>query len=302
MTLVVSTATRSLITISIDSAVTFTSSVRGTRYEVEDKYRKIDGVGAVAAWGERTGLRLNTFLREKGVKPETHTINDLIELVEFYFRNEYKPHERGGGSVGFHVGGFDKNNRARLVHIYFDMIEGASEMDYGFSDHSPDEEHPLQLVYNGWHELAGRVVDNLIRQAQRGRDVRFDITSPCGRIRFSEYLLHVTAGITREVGLPFYTLCVSPKISKIEQLRNEDGSIPSQSYVEAIIRLIGVEDEELDPLFVEEEESSLSFTSLNPSSVDLSPDPLQGRWQTDYECRGGTATIAYRRYHRGLFG
>jgi hypothetical protein len=55
----------------------------------------------------------------QNISPTTHSIDDLAELVFEYLITKYQPHKERFGDLGYHVAGFDKEQRPRLYHCFW---------------------------------------------------------------------------------------------------------------------------------------------------------------------------------------
>lgn len=205
MTLALSSASQWLIVMTVDSAITREFGDR-REYDIQPKSFPFDGIGVVATWGELAGNTIYTHLMRAGVKPGTHTVEDLAELVNEYLRNVYRPDEIGLSDVGYHVAGFDRRKRPRLFHVFWGPDQppppGPPSPGYKKYDHSPAM-GKIQFLYNGRNDLADLLVRTMLNQAATGRALRYDIQDKVGLIQFSEFTARFAGELTPEVGPPF---------------------------------------------------------------------------------------------------
>lgn len=203
---------RSLIVMAVDSAVT--NDFGDKREYVEGaKAFWLEGVGCVTTWGERTGNRVSDFLWRQNILPQTHSVEDLADLVEEYLTQEYQPRDAGLGEVGYHVAGFDGHGTDRLYHVFygFDRPRRADEHEpqYKRCDHSPPG-NLTAFLFNGRHDLAYIVVTKLLAEVQGGGDTRYNPSTPAGVACLADFVVRFAGELTPQVGPPFLISLISP--------------------------------------------------------------------------------------------
>jgi hypothetical protein len=220
MPLVFSARSDRLIVMTADSAVTLDFEDH-REYEIDTKAYPFHRVGCVTTWGERTGNRIGEFLglkQKRNISADTHSVEDLANLVNQYLTEAYRPDESNLDEVGYHVAGFDRAGHARLYHVFwgFDRPKPPEQISpqYQKYDHSN-----AWFLFNGRNDLAQTVVNPLITQIAVGNDVRFDLATPLGLAQFSEFVARFSAELTREVGPPFFTYLIAPQ-NRIEMIEN----------------------------------------------------------------------------------
>jgi hypothetical protein len=207
---------------TVDSAVVLDFK-NSREYETGQKAYYFAGVGNVTTWGARDCNNIGGFLDKQEISPATHSIEELADLVEQYLTREYRPSELGLDDVGYHVAGFDRQQKPRLYHIFwgFDRPRPANQTSpkYGKYDHSP----PLGKVfylYNGRNDLADIVVSKLIHEINEGKDIRFDPRTHEGLVRLGDLVVRFAAEVTPEVEPPFFTYLISP-LNRAVKIKND---------------------------------------------------------------------------------
>lgn len=208
MTVIISSPSNKLIVMTADSVITNSFASR-SEYEEGTKAFRLDGVGVVTTWGERSRNKLGSFLRDQKIQPQTHSVIDLNELTWRYLIEEYRPKDYSLDEVGYHVGGFDREGQHRLFHNFwgFNRPRQPDETapDYHKYDHSD-----WKFVYNGRNDLAHAVVEKLIQEVRAGKEVRYDPETSIGIICFCDFVARFAAELTPEVGPPFSTCLIFP--------------------------------------------------------------------------------------------
>jgi len=240
VTIIFSAAMEQLIVMTVDSAIT-NEFGDWREYDSGKKWYKYDGVGCVATWGARDGNRIGQFLEGQSISFDTHSIDDLICLVNRYLREEYRPHENNLGDVGYHVAGFSREGRSRLYHIFWGVPQpnsGQGSQDYYLNNHSPTSERQPILLYNGRNDIADNVVRMLIRDIELGREVRFNLQSCVGLACFSDFVARLAGELTPEISPPFTTILISSQ-NKCEVVINRFFSPIDHEKISLALRLLG---------------------------------------------------------------
>jgi hypothetical protein len=219
MTLLISSATRKWITLTIDSAQTNTFEDGHVEYSTTWKAMQIRTIGVIGRWGDLAGPALGLWLDANGIYDGRKHVDDLEQLVEKYLFELLRPHE-SGNEVGFHVAGFDVHGNAKLYHLYYATKMGESNPAYDMTDHSPDKSTPLQLVYNGWNHLAEGIIKTLVEKQLQGGELNYDLSRPEDRVTLSRYMIEIAGNFCPEVGSPIRTYLISPhQITYNENIR-----------------------------------------------------------------------------------
>jgi hypothetical protein len=225
MTIVFSGALPDFVVMISDSAVTLDFGESPREYMTGRKFYCFPGVGCVTTWGARDLNQVESFLERQGISLESHSVNDLSGLVYQYLAEEYRPHELGLNDVGYHVAGFDRDGHAHLYHVFwgFDRPKPPSQdrQKYEKYEHILPPEQKA-LLYNGRNDLADMAVRALLKEVNRGGDIRFDLATPRGLTCFGDFVARFAAELTPEVGPPF-------SIHLISQ-RNEIARIVNKSF------------------------------------------------------------------------
>lgn len=230
-----------LILMTVDSAVTleFTEQDRREYHESVKVYR-FGGVGCVGLWGAMDGNRVGEFLREQNISSQSHSVVDLANLVNEYLKQEYRPHERGVGEVGYHVAGYDRNGRPRLYHVFYGFDRPRDprqeEPHYRCYTHAdpPDKHH---FLYNGRNDLADMLIRKLLHEIEQGGDARYDVRMSVGLARFADFVVRFSAEMTPEVGPPFLTHIISPRNQIVVFADHTFCPIPLDTIKEGFLRL-----------------------------------------------------------------
>lgn len=222
MTIVFSIISPDLIVMSVDSAVTL--DFGDTReYTLGRKSYFYNGVGCVTTWGRRDANRIGDYLEKQRISSENHTVENLADLVFEYLTKEYRPDELGFDDVGYHIGGFDKQGRARLFHIFwgFDRPKPPEQTSrkYEKYDHSPLPTE-IQFLYNGRNDLAHIVVNTLFYQLNSKSESRFQLNHLANIVSFADFVVRFGAELTPEVGPPFLTYLISPSNESVRIKNN----------------------------------------------------------------------------------
>ena len=211
MTMLFSSATERLIAMTADSAVAHDFESH-REYEIGRKRYPFPGIGVVTTWGSRDGNNVGKYLDEKSLLPGRHSVIDLADFVHEYLTQDYQPRERGLGDVGFHVAGFDSQQKPRLFHVFWDCNRpnpSDSPPQYEKQDHSPYAGE-VPLLYNGRNDLADIVIRKLISEIEVGTALRFDLRNPADQARLGDFIARFAAELTPEVGPPFLTSLIFP--------------------------------------------------------------------------------------------
>ena len=221
MTILLSTASASLIVMTVDSSVALDFDDH-REYREESKVFPIQGVGCVTTWGARDHNDIIEFLRKEVTSPDTLSIEAVADLVEHYLTKEYRPDQLALDDVGYHVAGFGDAGHPRLYHIFwgFDRPKPSDQKcrKYDRYDHSPPL-NEVRFLYNGRNDLADFVVKKLLSEIARGRETRFDLNSSTDLALFGDFVARFAAELTPEVGPPFYTFLISPE-NQLQWIKN----------------------------------------------------------------------------------
>jgi len=221
MTIVITSIAPKLIVMTVDAAVIKDFETH-REYTTGRKCYCFPGVGCVATWGERTGNKIGLFLDSQNIRSGTHSIEDLRDLVWKYLTEDYTPKEDNRGDVGFHVAGFDSNNRARFFEMAYApesrREDSSGEKYYQKHDSSP-EANSLRFSYGGRFNLAHTIVNIFFQEVRANRDIRYDYLKPDGLIKLNDFVARLSSELTKEVGPPFITYLVASE-NKIERLQN----------------------------------------------------------------------------------
>lgn len=223
MTMIFSAATREIIVMTVDSAVTNEFN-NGREYDTGKKYYVYDGVGCVTTWCDRVGNNIGNFLSSQQLSSDKHSVSELRDLVFKYLKEEYKARETDSDDIGYHVAGFDRDGNSNLYHIFWGTPRpnpNQETQDYYLNNHSPNSAKPIILLYNGRNDIANTVVNLLISEIEAGKDVRFDLGSFVGLASFGDFVARFAAELTPEVGPPFFTILISPE-NRIEVIKNDE--------------------------------------------------------------------------------
>lgn len=279
MTIIFTAATSSIIVMTVDSAVTLEFE-NHREYEQGSKFYLFPGTGVVATWGARDGNRPGLWLREQ-VQKVTPNVDGLADLVYTYITSEYQPRERGADDVGYHIAGF-QNAQPRVHHVFWgvDRPRLPEQVDryYNRYDHSPHA-RGLSLLYNGRNDLAAAVVGALLAQIQAGGDVRYDIHTIAGLVKFSDFVARYASELTPEVGPPFTTILLTPQ-GGVERITNNTFAPLNQEEVAHCLRDLGVEGK-----------IKLVFPIRNSAVEDKQTGPLTAPSGIRLPNAGGTANI-----------
>jgi hypothetical protein len=236
MTILVSSVSPSIIVMLSDSAVTVTHYQEEggsfNEYETGSKYYVFPGVGCITTWGDRTYNRLGQYLFKQQISKKTHSIKDVARLVYKYISEEYTKNDE----LGFHIGGFDKNGKACLFHVFwgFDIPTPPEQTEP--TSHIYDHSNWV-FLYNGRNDLANIVLSTLKEQIDNNQDVRFDLKTPSGRISLCDFIARFASEITPQVSPPFVINLIFPDNS-IEKVENTSyNPISLQSIASVIPRL-----------------------------------------------------------------
>lgn len=211
MTIIFSMASPNFILMTSDSAVTHTFKDH-QEYDTGRKIYNFPGVGGVTTWGSRDHNFIGRYLDQFNIQSSTHTIEDLVEIVNQYLVNEYKPHEYSLDDVGYHVAGFTKNGIPKLYHVFygFDRPRPPNQTirKYERYEHSPPPPN-MYFLYNGRNDLANAVVQTFLNQIYRGTPMRFNLANPVDTLLFGDFLTRFGAELTPEVGPPIISLLIN---------------------------------------------------------------------------------------------
>ena len=220
MTMLFSCAIKDKIIMSVDSAELLEYSSGEREYRECLKARSIDNLGCIGTWGARDHNKIFQFL--DSLSDLSEDIDGLADSVENYLKTEYKPKELNLDDVGYHISGFNPKGEPRLHHIFwgFDVPRPHSqkEREYKKYNHSPPE-NEIQFLYNGRNELADTVINNLLKEIEKGQSSRIDIKNIVDLIKLASLISRFSAEITKEVSPPFHYFLISQgnKINQIER-------------------------------------------------------------------------------------
>lgn len=242
MTIVLSIATGSIITLTVDSAMMKDFSDH-REYETTRKAWKFDGVGCVATWGALTGNKIGAFLKSQRIHPSTHSIDDVATLVDNYLRNQYKPHEISPEDVGYRIVGFNQQREPRQHNVVWDIRRpppstGPNPQQYHWSHHHPALGQQV-FVYNGRHDLAEIVIKTMLKEWGTGYETCFDLGKPLDQIRFADFVARFAAELTPQVGPPFRTFVITPD-NEIGQIRNDKILPIEPAKVKKVLEELGI--------------------------------------------------------------
>jgi hypothetical protein len=253
MTILLTIASPSCITMTVDSAITNTFSTH-VEYETGRKAYHIQGVGCVSTWGERVGNRIGEFLTDQSLESRHATVDELADLVLTYLTDDYAPDKDELIDVGFHVAGYDTKGspfpRPRIFHIFygFDRPRRPDQTvpSYQKYDHSPQSIFDISFLYNGRNDLAQAAVQAQLNEAHEDynrqimlesasgitmeevaaarnslRAQRHNLLTPVGQVSFSDFVARFAAEVTKEVGPPFLTFVISQQ-NRVGWIRNDE--------------------------------------------------------------------------------
>ena len=233
MTLIVSTASRDLVTLSVDSTITEKSDgetdyIEGGTNSNRAKYRLVEGIGVIAMWGDLTGpcvlARINSLIRHGDWTPNQRNAEDLLSEVKQFFENKIAFEGSPRGPIGCHIAGFDSKKCPVLYHVSYNYPESNPKMgriQMWFSDHSVGQDCKAEIVYNGRNDIVNRTIELLLEEGQRSEN-RYNPLDPIDRVLFAGHLLKHASVITREVGPPYITFFISSRNEKIKHLDFSD--------------------------------------------------------------------------------
>lgn len=219
MTILVSSVSPSIIVMLTDSVVTTThfQEEGGSydEYNLDSKSYPFPGNGCITTWGDRTNYRFGQYMYKQKISPLSHSVQELKELVYKYISDEYSKEDE----LGFHIGGFDRAGNPSLFHVFWgydrprppDQIEPTLHC-YDHSDSA--------FLYNGRNDLADVVINALEAQIRTGKELRFNINSPIGRISMCDFIARFASEITPQVGPPFIINLIFPD-NTIDQIKNQ---------------------------------------------------------------------------------
>jgi hypothetical protein len=223
MTIVFSIISLDLIVMAVDSAVMQDFGDK-REYTTGRKAYFYPGVGCVTTWGTRNGNRIGDYLENKDVTPEHCSVENLADLAFEYLSKKYRPGEMGFDDIGYHIGGFDTQGRARLFHAFwgFDRPKPPEQINrkYEKYDHSPQPSE-IQFLYNGRNDLAQVVVNAFLDQHENRSDTRFQLNNPTSIVCFADFVVRFGAELTPEVGPPFLTYLISPR-NESAKIKNDN--------------------------------------------------------------------------------
>lgn len=232
-----------LIVMTVDSAVTLDFEDSPREYDKGRKAYCFPGVGCVTTWGARDHNRVGEFLDKQDISPDTHSVNDLADLVEQYLTEQYRPHELNLNDVGYHVAGFDQDGQARLYHIFwgFDRPTPPWQTCRKYARYDHTSPAPITgLLYNGRNDLADVVVRTLLDEIGKGGDARFNLGTHIGLTCFGDFVARFAAELTPEVAPPFFTHLISPR-NQVELIKNDTFCPVSHDEVSQKLKGLGYE-------------------------------------------------------------
>ncbi|HEX9370722.1 MAG TPA: hypothetical protein VF897_06930 [Roseiflexaceae bacterium] len=242
MTVIFTAASDQLIVMTADSAITLEFQDGQREYDTGRKVYPYAGVGCVATWGARDHNHIGSFLERQNITASSHSIDDLANLVYQYLTTIYRPEELTLDDVGYHVAGFDRDGHPRLYHIFwgFDRPRPRDQYERKYANY---HHHPpsgdFQLLYNGRNDLAETTIIVLAAQIRAGKVVRFNLFTPTGIARFSDFAVRFAAELTPEVGPPFFMWLISPD-NQVQVIKNEMLCPVSEDKIGERLRKLGV--------------------------------------------------------------
>lgn len=271
MTLIISSIDKSFLVMTADSAITTYYSDGSTEYDSRSKSFVFPGIGCVTTWGEQIHNKIGAFFHEQEISSK-HTVVDLAEITNRYLTEIYRPKDDNLDEVGYHIGGFDAGGTPRLFHVFwgYDRPRPSDQEspDYKFYDHSD-----WKFVYNGRNDLANVVIEKLIEQLKSHIDVRYDLSTVDGNIKFCDFVVRFAAELTPEVGPPFLTYLIT-RDNSIEEIKNDsfcpvnlDSQLSTKIQSKPII-LFPYENDEKPQAFSLPTGVSVSKDLLNLSSAE----------------------------------
>jgi hypothetical protein len=275
MTMLFSAATPQLIVMTADG-VELREFEDHREYGSAKKYCCYEGVGCVTTWGARVGNNIERYLSGKRIFPGEHSVAELADLVMTFLVNEYRADEPVSDDIGYHVAGFDRSQKPRLYHILWGVPRPNLDQqpaNYRLFDHSPSDERPIQLLYNGRNDIAQMVVDDLLGDLRSGKDMGlgFEVNTPTGLAQLGYFVARCAAELTPEVGPPYTTIIISPQ-NGIEVLTNSSCCPLDEGRVSSAVRRLEV--------------SHLFQTSDTGHQIETPPQALPN----PIEYTGGTIT------------
>jgi len=204
MTILVSSVSRELIVMLSDSAITVThhedEGVVYNEYETGSKYYRFPGVGCITTWGDHIFNQLGRFLQRFNISSSNHSVADLAALTHRYLLEEYR--KDPSDELGFHIGGFDKQGKPHLHHVFWGFDRPRNPEQQAPSVRAYDHSDWV-FLYNGRNDLAHIVIQTIKDQLDAGLESRFDLGTPYGHIALCDFIARFAAEITPQVGPPF---------------------------------------------------------------------------------------------------
>ncbi len=242
MTVALSIATTQIISITVDSAL-MREFEDHTEYDLTQKAWAFPGVGCVATWGTLTGNKIARFLEGQGVSGSECSVDELALLVDTFLKEEYQPHKEQLEDVGYHIAGFDKQQRPRLHHILWGIKRPAprdrlNPQQYRWFQHHPETGQQV-FLYNGRNDIAETVINLLLQEIESGRDTRFDMGNPVDQIRFADFVLRFTTELTPQVAPPFRTFVLTPE-NRTEHIPNPKLEPIPRNVIESVLKKLGI--------------------------------------------------------------
>ncbi len=212
MTIVFSGGTDTYLILANDSAVVHEFSDGHTEYTTGRKFFAQDGIGVVTMWGARDGNRLISHLDALALSPASHDIEDLAHAVLRYLTENYAPHKDGIGDTGYHVGGFTRDGKCRLYHIFWN-VAGSGNAQTNWGAYTMEHHHlppgAIGFLYNGRHDVVSRLMQCLVEEMNQGKPTSFSFTAT-GICRLAHFVLRASSELTREVAPAFLVHILSP--------------------------------------------------------------------------------------------
>lgn len=240
--MLVSAATRSLITMSADVAVTKVDQDGIIEYDKGNKTYAYDGFGVVGTWGQRDGInnQFDRYVRGE-IEGTNASVTVLKDIVWKFLQERFNPRERDPlpNNVGFHVGGYDISGKAHLYHIYWTLGGDGRDGHCTLEDQSPFDDIAARFLYNGLPEVANTLLYSLILLVSRGSEVNFNFSNSMDIVRFSDLLCRIAAELTPEVSPPFHIYFVAPG-NQIERLINPAFAPVDTEKVSLLLRLLKI--------------------------------------------------------------
>jgi len=220
MTILVSNPSNDFMIMLSDSAITNDNLQEdGTNYptyEIKSKTYRFNGVGCITTWGDQTFNQLCSYLQRYRIFESKPSILDLAHYVQQYLEGFRKEHPED--ELGFHIGGFGNDGKPNLYHAFWGFNRPRQPNELTKQVYLLDSVGSL-FLYNGRNDLAGTLINLLISELRSGRETRYDLKTPTGRILWCDFIARFAAEITPQVGPPFEFNLIFPD-NTIEKIVN----------------------------------------------------------------------------------